>query len=347
MRDDGWRRRSLYLFIAILLSACSSSSDPDTGRGEDRTGHAGSQTLPTSVFAYGIVEARKHSTLSAKFPGKLETIFVKEGEQVAKEQVLALFEAREVEAQLDVARAAVQVAEAQLAEARAGSREQEIAVAEARFKQAEAELSKARLDWNRSDDLEKRGLVAESEWEAARLDLDRAVAAYDAASHELSLRREGTRAETIERLRREFGLARARVGLAEAALQNARITAPYDGVVTRKHREEGEALDVGIPVMDIATLDDRYVRAEIDETDIGKIRLGQKTVVTADGFPGLAFEGHVADIKKQMGPKRLIPTDPSKMVDFKVLDVEVSLPEECPFHIKLPVNVRIFIENDS
>jgi HlyD family secretion protein len=335
----------LCLALAVISTACNRPSDQ---RGEEIKENAAlgqaAETPVFSVFAYGIVEARQHSTLSAKFPGKLEEILVREGQAVRKGQLLGRFEASELDAQLEVARTAVKVAEAELGEVMAGFRPQEIKRAEQRLSEAGAGLEKAKLDWERAEALLKRGLIAEADWEAARLALASSVAANNITSQELSLLREGTRKETIDTLKRRLDFARAQVRLAEAALGNARLTAPYDGFITRKHREEGEAMDIGLPVMDIATLDDRYVRAEIDETDIGKIRLGQRTVVTADGFPGLSFRGEVIDIKKQMGPKRLIPTDPSKMVDFKVLDVEVSLPKECPFCIKLPVNVRIIIE---
>lgn len=297
-----------------------------------------------AVYAYGIVEARRHSTLSAKFPGKLEKILVQEGEKVEHGQLLALFEARELEARNKVAAAAVAVAAAALAEAEAGARPQEIKAADEQLAAAEAQLGKAKADWERYERLLAGQAVAASDWEQYRLRLDSAQANRNAAHQHLLLLQEGTRPETVAILKKRLQLARAEADLAAAVLDTARLTAPYDGVITRKHREEGEALDIGQPVMDIATLDDRYIRAEIDETDIGRVRMGQAVQVTADGFPGLTFAGKVVEIKQQMGPKKLIPTDPAKIIDYKVLDLEVSLPADCPFPIKLPVNVHISLQ---
>ncbi len=329
----------LLLVVTLLGGGCGSSSEHGS---EESSGALPSKPAVEAVYAYGIVEARHHSTLSAKFPGKIERIQVKEGERVRKGQLLVLFEARELQAQLEATREEVRVAEAVLAEARAGTRRQEVVEAEERLKAAQAERDKARADWQRSDDLFSGGALSRSAWETAKLRLDDTLAGYNAAREQLSLLREGTREETISVLTRRVELAKARVKQAEAALDNARLTAPYDGVITRKHREEGEAMDIGLPVMDISTLDDLYVRTEIDETDIGKIRMGQSAVVTADGYPGVEYDGRVVDIKHQMGPKRLIPTDPSKIIDYKVLDIEVSLPRgKCIFPVKLPVNVRI------
>ncbi|MEJ2688986.1 MAG: efflux RND transporter periplasmic adaptor subunit [Deltaproteobacteria bacterium] len=294
-----------------------------------------------TVYAYGIVEARHHSTLSAKFPGKLEKIYVKEGDRVKSGQLLAQFEARELEAQVRVAKAAAGVARAELAEAEAGTRPQEIEAAREQLQDAEAQRRKAAADWDRYQDLHKAATVSDSDWEKFRLKLESTEARRNEAAQQLHLLEEGTRSEAIAVLRQRLVLALAQVDQAEAVLDNSRLTAPYDGVITRKHREEGEAMDIGLPVMDIATLEDRYIRAEIDETDIGRVKVGMPAQVTADGFPNLRFDGEVKEIKQQMGPKKLIPSDPSKIIDYKVLDVEVSLPQDCPFPIKLPVNVRI------
>jgi ABC exporter DevB family membrane fusion protein len=325
---------ALPLLLALLANGCDRK--PDTPPATTV------KSAPvTSVYAYGIVEARRHSTLSAKFPGKIEKILVREGEEVKEGQLLAQFEARELTAQVGVAKAAAVVAQAALAEGEAGPRPREIAAAEEELHDAEAQLTKATADWQRFQRLRPEGVVATADWEQVRQRLESSQARRNIADQQLRQLREGTRPETLAMLRRKLDLARAEINRAEAALANARLTAPYAGVITRKHREDGEALDIGLPVLDIATLNDRYVRAEIDETDIGRLKVGQAAQVTADGFPALEFAGRVVEVKQQMGPKKLIPTDPSKIVDYKVLDVEVSLPPDCPYPIMLPVNVRI------
>ncbi len=324
------------LWVLLALAACRSHTDE-----QPPLDQAAPASPVDSIYAYGIVDARYHSTLSAKFPGKIERILVHEGERVKKGQLLAVFEARELTAQVTAAKAGVKVAEAAFAEGEAGFRKQEVQEGAESLAEAQARLAKAQVDWQRAQRLLDAKVIPRTSWEAARLAWQEAAAHANAAQAHLALLREGTRQEALTVLRRKLALARAQQQEAEAALANSRLTAPYAGVITRKHREEGEALDIGMPVLDIATYDNRYVRAEIDETDIGKLKLGQKTLVTADGFPGLEFPGQVTEIKQQMGAKQLIPTDPSKIVDYKVLDVEVSIPPDCPFPLKLPVNVRI------
>ncbi|MCF6291719.1 MAG: efflux RND transporter periplasmic adaptor subunit [Desulfobacterales bacterium] len=332
---------TLMLAVPLLLGTAGCDSPPTQSK--DQSVAAAAEEVVT-VYAYGIVEARRHSTLSAKFPGKIEKILVREGEPVHQGQLLARFEARELEVQVEVARAAAGVAEKVLAEAAAGARAQEIDVAREQLNDAEARLAKTSADWERYQQLRAVAAAAPVEWERFRLQQASALARRNVAIDRLRLLEQGTRPETMTVLKQRLELARAEIERAEAILANASLTAPYEGVITRKHREEGEALDIGMPVMDIATLTDRYVRAEIDETDIGRIRVDQAARITADGFPGLAYNGRVVEIRQQMGPKKLIPTDPAKIIDYKVLDVEVSLPKDCPFPIKLPVNVRISIK---
>ncbi|MEW6218150.1 MAG: efflux RND transporter periplasmic adaptor subunit [Thermodesulfobacteriota bacterium] len=326
----------LVATVATFFGACGQSPQEQPNPAE--------RPLITAVYAYGIVEARRHSTLSAKFPGKLERILVAEGEPVAEGQVLAVFEARELQAAAASAEAAVKVVEAQLAEARAGARAQELILARERLRETEAVLAKAELDWTRAQGLHHREAMADEAWETARLGRQRAEAGRNAARAALALLEEGTRPEALAVLERQLAAAQARLQEARTALGNARLTAPFAGIVTRKHREEGEAMDIGLPVLDVATVGDRYIRAEVDETDIGRLRLEQPVHVSADGFPGLELAGTVRKIQSQMGAKRLIPTDPAKIVDYKVLEVEISLPADCPYPLKLPVNVRISLE---
>lgn len=325
------------LALLCLLPACEGRKPP-TG---SLPPPAALPPAVSTVYAYGIVEARHHSTLSAKFPGKIEKILVSEGEEVSAGQLLAKFEAKELEAQVEVARRATVVAKALLTEAEAGARRQEILAAAETLKETEAQVEKAQADETRYRQLRATSLVATAEWEQYRLGLASSQARRNAAAQQLKLLEAGTRPETLAVLRQRVTLAAAETKRAEAALANADLTAPYAGVVTRKHREAGEAMDIGLPVMDIATLSDRYVRAEIDETDIGRVAVGQAVQVSADGFPGVVAESRLVEVKQQMGPKKLIPTDPSKIVDYKVLDVEIELPAASPFPIKLPVTVRI------
>ena len=92
------------------------------------------------------------------------------------------------------------------------------------------------------------------------------------------------------------------------------------------------------PLFDFADDSVRRVRAEVDEWDIGKVKLGQRAIVTADGFPGQRFDGRVVELAHVMGRKSVLTGDPAEKADRDVLEVVVELD---PSARELPVGLRI------
>jgi HlyD family secretion protein len=119
-----------------------------------------------------------------------------------------------------------------------------------------------------------------------------------------------TRNAAIERDRALQLAAKRQVDLAEANIRNAdeslklakivlgytTLVAPFDGVITVRQAELGEIMVPGTPVITLADLDHVWLRAYINETDIGKIRLDQSAVVTTDTYPGKRYQGRVSFI---------------------------------------------------
>jgi HlyD family secretion protein len=102
---------------------------------------------------------------------------------------------------------------------------------------------------------------------------------------------------------RQVDLAKANIHNAEEALKMAQIVlgyttlrAPFDGVITVRQAELGEIMAPGTPVVTLADLDHIWLRAYINEPDIGKIRLGQSAIVRTDTYPGKTYRGHVSFI---------------------------------------------------
>ena len=86
-----------------------------------------------------------------------------------------------------------------------------------------------------------------------------------------------------------------RSGAEEAAtlLRDATIRAPFAGIVTIRHREPGETVATGAPVVSVLDLDDRWVRIYVPEDEIGRVRIGQAAEITADSWPDRTYEGRV------------------------------------------------------
>ena len=227
----------------------------------------------------------------------------------------------------EVARAEAELrrAEAQLADLLAGARPQEIASARAVVERARADAEKARKDHERTEALLARQLIPPQENDAARAasevaaarrkeaeealaltlsgprvdQVDQARAAVAAARESLSLVKEGARKEAIDQARARRKQAREGLALARTRLSYAAVSSPLTGTVLSRNAEPGEYVAAGTPVVTIADLREVWLRGYIAETDLGRIKAGQRAVVTADSYPGKMYEGRITFISPE------------------------------------------------
>jgi HlyD family secretion protein len=140
--------------------------------------------------------------------------------------------------------------------------------------------------------------------------------------------------------------ARAELSVADAALERTRIRAPSNGVLLQINAKVGETVAPSPenPLMVIGDLSSLRVKAEFEERDIGKVRVGQAAVVRSDAFPGKEFEGRVATIARSLGPSRLGQRGPRRPTDVDVLEVLIDLAGQPPL---MPgMRVDVFLKAD-
>ena len=148
----------------------------------------------------------------------------------------------------------------------------------------------------------------------ARTDLRSATARRDVMAARATLINAPPRPEDVAIADANIALAQANLREAQANLDKSYMRAPIDGTVLRIMRRAGEQVSATFPsiVMVIGDTQTVRVRAEIDETDIGRIKVGQQAYVTVDAYPGRRFTGTITRIAKRMGKKRCIPTTPRR-----------------------------------
>ena len=139
---------------------------------------------------------------------------------------------------------------------------------------------------------------------------------------------------TVAQTRLEAALAAARSELAmvDAASERARIRAPQDGTVLQVSATQGESVapspeNVLVVLGDVSAL---RAKAELEERDVGKVRIGQAVVVRSDAFPGKDFEGRVVSFAQALGPSKLGQKGPRKMNDVDVLEVTIEVLGQTP-----------------
>lgn len=185
-------------------------------------------------------------------------------------------------------------------------------VGEAQVAAARAQVTKAQSDLARARELAGKQIIS-------RAQLDAAQAAYDAARAQLAATERTVNAATSGIANAQAGvrLAQARLAAAQAARDNAAlqlgyttITAPIGGIVSRKQVEVGQLVQPGQTLMSLVSDTGVFVTANLKETQLARVRPGQKVALEVDAYDGAVVEGEVESIASATGAKfALLPPD--------------------------------------
>jgi multidrug resistance efflux pump len=280
--------------------------------------------------------------------GVLTAVMVQEGQQIRAGQVIALIDCREIESQIDEARALAERARQNRLRLLRGNRPEErrkagdeTAVAEAHFKQAQ-------LQHQRVAQLFKTAVVSKEELDKATRDLAVAEATLRAAENQQALVNAPPLPEEIAQADAEVELAEEQARTAKARLDKCTVKAPLGGKVLKTFLKAGESVSTVFPQPIISLVDTSQirVRAEVDERDVGRVYLGQSVIVLADAYPDKKFTGRVSHVGAVMGRKKVRTGDPAEKSDRDVLEVLVDLDDtEGYLIIGLRTSVQ-FLKND-
>lgn len=183
-------------------------------------------------------------------------------------------------------------------------------------------------------------------------DVSRFEAELETAERELkrreSLGQEGRLAETeLEAVKLRTQMARATLERAKADLELSIVRSPIDGRILKVHTKEGERVgEKGIAELGDTTR--MYTIAEVYETDVARVRIGQKARITSPALPGV-LTGKVERIGLLIGKKDILKTDPVADADARVVEVDIRMddPESASRLTNLRVDVVIEPQNES
>ena len=222
------------------------------------------EDVVSHVKAPGKIEPFTLVKMSATLPGKITYLEVKEGQRVKRGQVLLKLDPTQYEAEMQRATAA-------------------LSSAEELMKQARYNRDRAQQVLERKLPLAKRNLVSPEELEQAQNAADVSRAAYDGALHAVSE-------------------ARATLAAARDNLDKTTFTAPFDGVVSALNVEKGENVitgtmnNPGTEILAVADTTRMIVRANVDETDVVNVRVGESVNIKVDAFTDSVFRGQVIEV---------------------------------------------------
>jgi HlyD family secretion protein len=250
-------------------------------------------TVRDVVTSEGTVQTRVTVNVSSKITGVIVHLFADQGDVVRQGQVLATLESSDLASQVASAQAGLaaagnDVAAARQAEAQAragvAQARQNVAVAEAGVNKAQADMALSQSNVTRNAQLFTQGYLAASQMDSYDAALKDAKAAVGVASATLGAARQAlvgaeaaqrNAAATVSERLSVVNQAAANAGVAQASLSYTRIVAPMNGLIIQRSLEAGSTVVPGGPIFVMAGPSDVWAAADVDETVVGKVRVGQ------------------------------------------------------------------------
>ncbi|WP_445634414.1 ABC exporter membrane fusion protein [Nostoc sp. DSM 114161] len=304
-------------------------------------------------------EAIKLSAPTANNGNRVEKLLVKEGDRIKSGQVIAILDNRDrLLAAYQQAQEDVKVAQAKLAITKAGAKTGEINAQRAEIDRLEAqrqgdidaqvatvarltsELTNAQTQYNRYQSLYQEGAISAADRDSRQLTLEtaqkslqeaKAVLARIQSTSPAQLNQARANLDRIAEVRPvdvkqnqvEVDRAIAAMKQAQAELDRASVRSPIDGEILEIHTRAGEVVGSD-GIVEIGQTQRMYAVAEVYQSDISDVKVGQRVRVTNDSIPGELL-GKVERIGSQVKRQTIVNTDPSTNIDARVVEVHVAL----------------------
>ena len=286
-----------------------------------------------------------HVAIAGKYPGRIQELLVREGDQVTKGQVLLKLDDAQTTARVEQARRAFEAGEAEVQAAHADlavlnmdvplaieSADAEVVEYKAKVAKAIAVEKEAKSDAQRFRDLVEKDQATRQQWEQAEMRWDvakreigiaragLAQAQKGSAQAELGWKRIRAKEAEVAALERRRDQAYAALKEAQSILADLTITAPSDGTITTRMIDVGEVVSTGAPLLELVNLDRLYLKVYVPEVQIGKVRLDLPAKIHTDAFPDRPFDATVRYIasKAEFTPKEVQTPDERVKLIFPV-----------------------------
>ncbi|MEW6701245.1 MAG: efflux RND transporter periplasmic adaptor subunit [Bacteroidota bacterium] len=314
----------LPIFFTLTLLACNSN---------------GKKIIEES----GIIEAIE-VVVSSHVAGKILKLTKEEGAVVSAGDTILIIDHELLEIQLKQVLAGRDIAKAQLDLLIKGARKEDIKQIEEALNQAEANFAVAKTDKERMDNLFKSNSVTKKQVEDAAARYEIAQAQLNAAKENFYKIKNIARSEEITQAQANFKKAEAAVEAIQKSIRDCYVTSPINGFIVKKFVEVGETVAMFSSLFKVSDLSTVELVVYISETDLGKIKLGQKANIAVDSFPNKTYEGKVIYIstEAEFTPKNIQTKDERTKLVFAV---KIKIPNQ-NFELKtgMPADVIINVK---
>ena len=295
--------------------------------------------------------------------------------QLAQAETLLEWQKATLAGDLEQRQADLSSNQARLLELKNGSRPQEKQEAHAAVEAAQAELDRAQRDWDRAQTLFKNDDISASQYDQYRNRWQSTQAALKQAQEREALVLAGPRSEQVEAAaeqvnrtrgalkmaeantlelkrrqqeltarRAEIARARANLALIDSQLADTVAVSPVDGVTLVKAADVGEVLAAGTTVVTVGDIDHPWLRAYVNESDLGKVKIGSKARITTDSYPGKVYNGRVSFIasEAEFTPKQIQTQEERVKLVYRI-KIEVDNPHQ-ELKSNMPADAEMVLE---
>lgn len=334
IKTPGWKSFSLVFALLLLagggLWAWQSwrwgQQREQQTKVEAQTTAAVRQDLTVKISASGTVQPITPVNVSPKQPGRLVALYVEQGDRVVAGQALARMDASNLQGSLLQAQAGVKEAQANLRKLQAGNRPQDIGQAEQALGEAQAQMVAIRSVYESNQALYRSGALSQTDWDRSRSDYEAAQARINRLTQSLDLLKAGSRPEDIALAQAQLMQAQGALRTVQTQLNDTLIKAPFAGIITQKYADVGafvtpttsaSATSSATSSSIVALASDLEAVANISETDVGSIQVGQIVELQVDAYPNHPFRGQV----RRVAPESIVVQNvTSFQVRIKVLN---------------------------
>jgi HlyD family secretion protein len=339
------------LIVLMIVVTVGGLAYSQFGRGgtsaTQPAGDAPAAALPNDDLAVlfsapGVTEPASHAVqIYSEMMGTIGKVYVQSGDPIETGQLLFELVNDTQAAEVKHYEAQVARASAELAKLKSWDRPEDREVAKAQWEEAQAQLERAGFEVRRMEALDVNSSASAKEINDVRNDelVQRARTAAAKARYDRSVA--GPRPEELAVAQAQVVEAEAQLAVARTTFEKTRIRSPIDGMVIYRFREPGESVfpNVPAPILSIGNRDVLHVRADVDELDFGKVKLGQRAFATCDAFGSRRFYGTIVQVAQTLGRKNFRTDRPTEKADTKILEVVLALDDGRDLPIELQMAV--------
>ncbi len=299
-----------------------------------------------TLTLYGNIDLREIQ-LAFDEPARITSMLVQAGDSVHKGQIVAHLDTRRYTARLARAQATLAASQAVLERLLAGTRPQQITRLRALVSTAAAHLALRRSTYLRIDKLVRQHAASIQSRDQARSALQAARAQLRANRAGLELAVAGPRREDISAARARVAVTQADLDLAVQALHDTALKAPAKGVIRNRILEPGDMASPSQPVYSLALTDPLWVRAYVDEADLGRIRPGLSATIRSDSYPDQPFYGWIGYISPSAEfPPKSVQTRQVRTELVYQVRIYVCNPQD-RLRLGMPVSVSVALDSPA